>query len=79
MRDTVTIKAQNGGAHFEIKRELVETVSATDLENRLQSIEGEIELMNDQLEKLHKNRKIILEAMSSGKAKGVTDTDTKLV
>ena len=79
MKDTVKINAVNGGAHFEIKRELSETVGLTDLQNRLQSMNGEIEMLQEQLELLTKNRDILQEALDTGKGAGKTETDTKLI
>jgi hypothetical protein len=79
MKDSVKIKAVNGGAHFEIKRELSETVSSTDIQNRLQSIDGEIEMLKEQLERLEQNRTIIVEAMNTGKGSGKTETESKLI
>jgi len=79
MRDAVKINAVNGGAHFEIKRELSETVSVTDLQNRLQSIDAEIEMMEEQVERLKQNRKIIQDALDKGKGSGETVTENKLI
>lgn len=79
MKDSLKIKAQNGGTHFEIKRELSEVVSLTDIKNRLQSTEGEIEMLEEQLERAKKNKRILEDALNTGKGAGTTNTELKLV
>lgn len=79
MKDGLTIKAVNGGNHFEIKRELSETVNRTSLEERLHSIESEIESLEETLDRLKQNRQIIVDALNKGKGSGQTTVNTRLI
>lgn len=74
MKDTVQIKAQNGGTHFEIKRELSEVVNRSNLEDRLQSLRAEKEQLVEHLERIDKNIKLTEQALNEGKSKGSTET-----
>lgn len=66
MRDFIRIKKKDGSEHFEIRRTMTEVVNRSNLEERKNNLEMQIEATQDTLDTLKKNLDTVKQALNTG-------------